>query len=272
MRAISWVIALALMIAIVPLDAEEVHMIDPLSAGIARSLSSSTSDATETQNEIHQIDPLSAGIARSLRSDTSDANEVHMIDPLSVGIAKSLGTYTSDTSPSNTSQGQPETISELSSSTIVYISGTAIPLSSYQTDLGKYLWIEDNNGLSLYASINQYTTIPLLAYTSTGGQGEIQEIYPSTSNQGISQRTYFNFNPGYNRIPYRGDIAGRHYLLFAMNDQPSNAIIIDVKGTGSSTMLGTAPSTTSNFNAQGISIEPIDQLNPQPEPPKPKYY
>lgn len=272
MRAISWIIALALFVAIVPSDAAEVHRIDPLSAGIANSLRSDTSDTTGTQNEIHQIDPLSAGIARSLNSDTSDANEVHLIDPLAAGIARSLGSDTSDTDTSNTSQAQPETISELSSSTIVYISGTAIPLSSYQIDLGKYLWIEGNNGLSQYASINQYTTISLLAYTSIGGQGEILEIYPSTSNQGTSQRTYFNFNPGYNRIPYRGDVVGRHYLLFSMNDQPSNAIIIDVKGTGSSTMLGTAPSMTSNLNAQGISIDPIDQLNPQPEPPMPKYY
>lgn len=272
MRAISWIIAIALLIAIVPSDAEGVHTIDPLSAGIAKSLSSDTSDATETQNGIHQIDPLSAGIARSMRSDTSDANEVHLIDPLSAGISRSLGSDTSDTDTSNTSQAQPETISELPSSTIVYIGGAAVPLSSYQIDLGKYLWIEGNNGLSQFASINQYTTISLLAYTYTGGQGEILEIYPSTSNQGTSQRTYFNFNPGYNWIPYRGDVAGKHYLLFSMNDQPSNAIIIDVKGTGSSTMLGTVPPTTSNFNAQGISIEPIDQLNPQPEPPKPKYF
>lgn len=272
MRAISWIIAIALLAAIVPSDAAEVHRIDPLSAGIAESLRSDTSDGTESQNEIHQIDPLSAGIARSLSSDISDENEVHLIDPLAAGIAGSLGSDTSDTSQAQQETIQPETISELSSSTIVYIGGTTIPLSSYQTDLGKYLWIEGNNGLSQYISMDQYATIPLLAYTSAGGQGEILEIYPSTSNQGTSQKTYFNFNPGYNRIPYRGDVAGRHYLLFSMNNQPSNAIIIDVKGTGSSTMLGTIPPMTSNFNAQGILIEPIDQLNPQPEPPKPKYY
>jgi hypothetical protein len=58
-------------------------------------------------------------------------------------------------------------------------------------------------------------------------------------------KTYYNFNPGYNRIPYRGDVAGRHYLLFAMNDQSSNAIIIDVNNAipgGSPVMLGTMPS------------------------------
>ena len=139
---------------------------------------------------------------------------------------------------------QPEVVSELAPSTIVYIGGTTIPLSSYQTTYGKYLWIE-NQGLRQYASMKQYSSLPLIAYTSSGGPGEILEMYPSNSNQGTYQKTYYNFNPGHNRIPYRGDVVGRHYLLFAMNDQSSNAIIIDVNNGmigGSPVMLGTMPS------------------------------
>lgn len=148
---------------------------------------------------------------------------------------------------------QQENVSEISPSTLVYIGETAIPLSSYQADSGKYLWIEVDNGLSQYTSINQYATIPLLAYTSTSGPGEILEIYPSASGQGTYQRFHFNFNSGYNRIPYRGDVVGKHYLLFAMDDQPSNAIIIDVKGTGSPLLLGTAPSVASTDNSEQAS-------------------
>jgi hypothetical protein len=139
-------------------------------------------------------------------------------------------------------QAQPEVVSDLASSTIVYVGGSAVPLSSYQTTYGKYLWIE-SNGLRQYASIPQYSSLSLLAYTSTSGPGEILEMYPSASNQGTYQKTYYSFNPGYNRIPYRGDVAGRHYLLFIMDDQPSNAIIIDVgdaRGTGEPVVLGTA--------------------------------
>lgn len=202
------------------------------------------------------------GIAKPFaQSEESDSETPSF--PGVIGIAKPFG------QSGTTQTAQPEAVSELAPSTIVYIGGTTIPLSSYQADLGKYLWIEGNNGLSQYALINQHTTIPLLAYTSTGGSGEILEMYPSASNQGTYQRTYFNLDPGYNRIPYRGDVVGKHYLLFTMNNQPSNAIIIDVKGMGSSTILGTAPS---NLNAQGISIDPINQLNPQPEPPKPQSY
>lgn len=131
------------------------------------------------------------------------------------------------------------------SSTIVYVGETSIPLASYRNTFGKYLWIENYGGLSEYASIPQYSGLSLIAYTSTGGQGEFLEIYPSdSSNQELYQRTYFNFNPGYNRIPYRGDVAGRHYLLFTMGDQPSNSIIIDVNGdeaASSQPVLGTAP-------------------------------
>ncbi|MDD1742984.1 MAG: hypothetical protein LUQ47_06590, partial [Methanotrichaceae archaeon] len=90
-------------------------------------------------------------------------------------------------------------------STIVYVGGTAIPLSSYQTNYGKYLWIE-SKGLRQYMSIPQYSSLPLMAYTSTGGPGEILEMFPSESNQGTYLKTYYNFNPGYNRIPCRGDI------------------------------------------------------------------
>lgn len=145
-------------------------------------------------------------------------------------------------------QGQalPESVNVSETSTIVYIGETSLPLASYQTAFGKYLWIENYGGLSQYAAIPQYASLWLIAYTSTGGQGEFLEMYPSaSSDQGLYQRTYYNFNPGYNQIPYRGDVAGRHYLLFTMNDQPSNSIIIDVNGDEVATsqlVLGTAPS------------------------------
>ena len=110
--------------------------------------------------------------------------------------------------------------------------------------LGKYLWIEIYGGLSQYASVPQYSSLYLMAYTSIGGPGEFLEMYPSDSSQGIYQKISFNFNPGYNRIPYRSDVAGRHYLLFSMKDQSSNAVIIDVgnaMGTSSPIVLGAAP-------------------------------
>ena len=140
--------------------------------------------------------------------------------------------------------GVSEVFSQLAPSTIVYFGESSIPLSSYQNTLGKYLWIESYGGLSQYASVPQYSSLYLMAYTSTSGPGEFLEIYPSASTQGIYQKTDFYFNSGYNRIPYRSDVAGKHYLLFRMGDQSSNAVIIDVintMGTGSPIVLGTNP-------------------------------
>ena len=145
-----------------------------------------------------------------------------------------------------TRSGVSEVFSQLAPSTIVYFGESSIPLSSYQNTLGKYLWIESYGGLSQYASVPQYSSLYLIAYTSASGPGEFLEIYPSPSNQGIYQKTDFYFNSGYNRIPYRSDVAGKHYLLFSMGDQSSNAVIIDVistMGTGSPIVLGTNPST-----------------------------
>lgn len=145
-----------------------------------------------------------------------------------------------------TRDGVSEVFTQLAPSTIVYFGESSIPLSSYQNTLGKYLWIESYGGLSQYASVPQYSSLYLMAYTSASGPGEFLEIYPSSSNQGIYQRTDFYFNSGYNRIPYRSDVAGKHYLLFSMDDQSSNAVIIDVAntiGTGSPIVLGTNPTT-----------------------------
>jgi len=132
------------------------------------------------------------------------------------------------------------------STMMVYVGQSSIPLNMYQTTFGNYLWIEGTQAWSQYASIPQYSSIPLVAYTPTGGQGEILEMYPRGSTQGVYKGIYYDFDPGYNRLMYRGDVAGRHYLLFAVNDQPSNSIIIDVTGgsvLGSAPVLGTAPTS-----------------------------
>jgi hypothetical protein len=142
--------------------------------------------------------------------------------------------------------GPFEAINVSESTMMVYVGQSSIPLNMYQTTFGNYLWIEGTQAWSQYASIPQYSSIPLVAYTPTGGQGEILEMYPRGSTQGVYKGIYYDFNPGYNRLMYRGDVAGKHYLLFAVNDQPSNSIIIDVTGgsvLGSAPVLGTAPSS-----------------------------
>jgi hypothetical protein len=175
-----------------------------------------------------QILPLS-GVSNPLMNGTDGMNFSH--------------TQSGFSKPSiNGTQGM-----DFSESTMmVYVGQSSIPLSMYQTTDGNYLWIEGEQAWSQYASIPQYSSIPLVAYTPTGGQGEILEMYPRGSTQGVYKGTYYYFNPRYNKLIYRGDVAGRHYLLFAVNDQPSNSIIIDVTGglvLGSAPVLGTSPTS-----------------------------
>lgn len=144
-------------------------------------------------------------------------------------------------------QGTSGMVNVSESTMVVYVGGSSIPLGTYQTTFGKYFWIEDGMGWSQYASIPQYSSLSLIAYTPMGGQGEIFEMFPGSSGsafQGVYKGIYYNFLPGYNRIMYRGDVAGRHHLMFTINNEPSNGIIIDViAGTvlGSSPVLGMSP-------------------------------
>ncbi len=152
-----------------------------------------------------------------------------------------------DSQSETSEQGTSEMVNVSESTMVVYVGGSSMPLGMYQTNFGKYFWIEDGMGWSQYASIPQYSSLSLIAYTPMGGQGEIFEMFPGSAGsalQGVYKGIYYNFIPGYNRIMYRGDVAGRHHLLFTIDNEPSNSIIIDVIGgpvLGSSPVLGMAP-------------------------------
>ncbi len=174
---------------------------------------------------------------------TNDTDESNFKPILGFDLVGLGGESQSESSTPETS----EVVNVSESTMIVYVGGSTIPLGTYQTTFGKYFWIEDGMGWSQYASIPQYSGLSLIAYTPMGGQGEIFEMFPGSSGsalQGVYKGIYYNFIPGYNRIMYRGDVVGRHHLLFTINDEPSNGIIIDVIGgpvLGSSPVLGMSP-------------------------------
>ena len=41
-------------------------------------------------------------------------------------------------------------------------------------------------------------------------------------------KNYYSFFPGYNQIDFYADTVGQHILLFAIGDQVSNSIVINV--------------------------------------------
>ncbi|HPE62543.1 MAG TPA: hypothetical protein PLQ49_00370 [Methanothrix sp.] len=82
--------------------------------------------------------------------------------------------------------------------------------------------------------------LSLLAYAPAGGRADFYEIYPDGR---LLSRSYY-FYQGYSRINFEADEVGRHVLIFAANNQPSNAVIVDVASGGwpPSPGPGTGPS------------------------------
>jgi len=104
----------------------------------------------------------------------------------------------------------------------------AVPYSQYQTYstyTSNSLWIQGSTSWSQYATIPQGASLSLLATTSTGGNGYLYEITPD----GQLIKNYYNFFPGYNQINFYADTVGQHTLLFAIGDQVSSTVVIDVE-------------------------------------------
>jgi hypothetical protein len=104
----------------------------------------------------------------------------------------------------------------------------AVPYSQYQTYStytgGNSLWIQGSTSWSQYATIPQGAGLSLLATTSSGGSGYLYEITPD----GQLTKNYYNFFPGYNQINFYADTVGQHILLFAIGNQVSSAVVIDM--------------------------------------------
>ena len=92
------------------------------------------------------------------------------------------------------------------------------------------LWIQGSSQGSIdwsqYVVCPQGSWIQLVAYAPVGGSGGFYEIVQNDT-QDLSYRVY-QFYPGYNTMSFSADQVGRHILLFIVNNQPSNAVVVDV--------------------------------------------
>lgn len=104
----------------------------------------------------------------------------------------------------------------------------AVPYSQYQTYAtytgGNSLWIQGSTSWTQYAAIPEGASLSILATSSSGGNGYLYEIMPG----GILSKNYYSFFPGYNQINFFADTVGQHILFFAIGDQVSNSIVINV--------------------------------------------
>ncbi len=146
--------------------------------------------------------------------------------------------YSLEAPPSSGAEVQQYSISGHEPST-VYFGGEATSYSAYSSTFGgaNALWILGAWSWSQYATCPLGAYLQLLAYSS-GGSADFYEIYPSGN---VLYKRY-SFWPGYSRINFHADAAGRHILLFIANNQPSNAIIVDVSSGGWPPGPGPSPS------------------------------
>ncbi|MFB3766276.1 MAG: cupredoxin family copper-binding protein [Methanotrichaceae archaeon] len=85
------------------------------------------------------------------------------------------------------------------------------------------LWIQGPSSWTQYAAVPQGASLSLLATTPSGGYGYLYEIYPD----GTLDKEGYYFYP-YDQIGFYADQIGEHLMMFVINGQPSNAVVIDV--------------------------------------------
>ncbi|MDD3975344.1 MAG: hypothetical protein PHD17_11760, partial [Methanothrix soehngenii] len=114
-------------------------------------------------------------------------------------------------------------------SRIYFGSGKEIAYTQYQstvaTSRGNELWIQKGADWSQYAIVPAGSGIQFIAFAPVGGQADYYWMLQSNSLNITSKR--LDLYPGYNSLNFKADEVGRHILLFVLNNQPSNAIIID---------------------------------------------
>ena len=115
-------------------------------------------------------------------------------------------------------------------SRIYFGSGRDVTYTQYQsaiaTSRGNELWIQKGLDWSAYAIVPAGTGMQFIAFAPAGGQADYYEMFQTDALSITSKRV--NFYSGYNSLNFMADKVGRHILLFVLNNQPSNSIIVDV--------------------------------------------
>jgi len=104
----------------------------------------------------------------------------------------------------------------------------AVPYSQIQPYAtftgGNTLWIQGIGSWTQYVQVPEGASLSLIASTPLGGNAYFYEIYPNGLR--LDKKSYY-FST-YNRIGFYADDPGQHVLLFVINNQVSNSVIIDV--------------------------------------------
>jgi len=99
-------------------------------------------------------------------------------------------------------------------------------LQSYTTS--NDLWIEGGDSWRRSIVCPLGTWLRLVADVSSAGIADFYGIEQTPPDEISVFRHQYSFFEGFNRMSFHAEKVGRHILLFVKDDQPSNAVIIDV--------------------------------------------
>jgi hypothetical protein len=112
--------------------------------------------------------------------------------------------------------------------TFVYCNGRYLPWNGFSGPFPKnapLFWVDTSQGWSRHASLPLGSWVKELLYVPDDGTLKMYEIYPS----GMAQRYVLGFpSSGYYYVWFYGDVPGKHITIFTIDDEPSNAVMINV--------------------------------------------
>ena len=159
-------------------------------------------------------------------------------------------------------------------SRIYFGSGKEIAYTQYQSAMaasrGNELWIQKGADWSQYAIVPAGSGIQFIAFAPVGGQADYYWILQSNSLNITSKR--LDLYPGYNSLNFKADEVGRHIILFVLDNQPSNSIIIDVISQAppaqQTAVAADMPPSTNNPAASGVqatqTVQPTQAVQMPP--------
>ena len=183
------------------------------------------------------------------------------------GASGSQEMYYSTSAPTSGGSGVQQYMISGNEPTTVFYGGQSTSYSTYRSMYSgiNSLWIMGSWSWTQYATCPLGSYLQLLAYSSAGGSTTFYEIYES----GRVDVDSYGFWPGYSSISFYANEPGRHILLFIANNQPSNAVIIDVSSGGWPPGPGPGPSPSyarvtvrSNWlSGYSVSVDGVHSYN-----------
>jgi len=162
---------------------------------------------------------IGSGFSRGVLQGFAEEEKGWTEEPWNDGAVSSVQNASAmpDLLPFNLTAGGPEKFS---------LAGSEVNSSDYLSGKRQNeLWVRNNLTWTQYLLARSGDRIELVAFTPTGGSADLYRILYSSGN--ISHRGY-DILPGYYLLNISAGEQGRMMLILAVDNEPANAVIIDI--------------------------------------------